>query len=116
MLSLAEVRREIPENLKDHWIFSLRTMLLGSDDTKQYSGLQALSICAEYGKQKSFYPSPPSLTPTKDEFRKKILEANIISHLVKLFQSRNDAVKYCASQALIAVHGGSVPDFYATSR
>ena len=52
--------------------------------------------------------------PTKGEMRKKILETGITSDLVDLFQSNrsNDAVKYCASQALIVLDSGSVLSFF----
>lgn len=33
--------------------------------------------------------------------QKKILEVDFASSLLQLFQSNNDAVKYCASQALL---------------
>jgi hypothetical protein len=112
MLSPAEVRKEIPENLLDKWIVILRTMILGSNDTEQCSGLQALSICAGYSKRTSVYLSLPSLMPTKGEMRKKILKAKITSPLLKLFHSHDDVVKYCASLALITLDGGSKPGFH----
>jgi len=46
------------------------------------------------------------LTPTKGEMRKKILESETTQRLLDLFKSHNDAVKYCASRALIALSGG----------
>lgn len=104
----AEVQKEIPEDLRDRWIDSLQKMILGSNNNERYSGLQALSIFARYSEQTNFYPSSPYLTLTKGEMRKKILEAEVTSHLVKLFQSDNDAVKYCASRALIALDGDGI--------
>jgi hypothetical protein len=115
MFSLGEVRKEIPETSLDSWIVSLRTMILRLNDTKQCSALQALSICAGYSKQTSFYLSSPSLTPTKGKMRKKILKAKITSPLLKLFESHNDAVKYCASLALITLDGGSKLGFHFIS-
>jgi hypothetical protein len=50
--------------------------------------------------------------PTKGEMRKKILKAKITSLLLELFHSNNDMVKYCASQALITLDGGSKPGFH----
>jgi hypothetical protein len=51
--------------------------------------------------------------PTKGEMRKKILKAKITSPLLELFlHSNNDMVKYCASQALITLDGGSKPGFH----
>jgi len=54
----------------------------------------------------SFNPSFTSLNPTKGEMRKMILEVGITTQLLELFKSNNDAVKYCASQALITLDGG----------
>jgi hypothetical protein len=95
-------------------------MIFGSNDTEQCNGLQALSICAGYSTQPSFYSSSPSLMPTEGEMRKKILKAKIlkatiISSLLILFHSGNDVVKYCASRALITLDGGSKPGFHLIS-
>ena len=115
MFSPAEVPKEIPENLLDRWIDSLRTIILGRNDTERCSGLQALSICAGYSKQTSFYLSSLSLSHTKGEMRNTILKAKVTSDLLKLFGSVNDAVKYCASRALITLDGGSKPGFHVIS-
>ncbi|KAF8813999.1 hypothetical protein BYT27DRAFT_7180260 [Phlegmacium glaucopus] len=84
-----EVPGKIPESFLDRWINSLQAMVLGSNDAKQCSGLQALSICAGYS-----------------EMRKKIVEANITWRLIELFKSNDDSVRYCASLALITLDGG----------
>ncbi|KAF8811067.1 hypothetical protein BYT27DRAFT_7185189 [Phlegmacium glaucopus] len=84
-----EVPGKIPEVLLDRWIVSLQTMILGSSDAENCSGLQALCICAGYS-----------------EMRKSIVKAEITSQLLKLFESDNDAVRYCASLALITLDGG----------
>ena len=105
MFSPVEVRKEIPGDLRDHCIVSLRKMILGNNYAEQRTGLQALSICAGCSKQTRFYTSSPSLTPTKGEMR-KILESETTQCLLDLFESYNDAVKYCAARALIALSGG----------
>jgi hypothetical protein len=116
MFSPAEVRKKIPGNLLDKWIVILQTMILGSNDTEQCIGLQALSICAGYSKQISFYPSSPCLMLTKGEMRKKILKATLTSRLLNLFNSDDDAIRYCASRALITIDADSKPVFYLYRR
>lgn len=105
MTPAAEVRTNVTENSGDHWIGSLQTLILGTDDNKRYGGVQALSIFAQHGKQTNIQSSLPFLTPIQDGMREKILKTNITGDLVKLFKSSNDAVKYCASRALIALNG-----------
>lgn len=50
MIPLAEVRKEITEDSGNSWIYSLRKMIIGSNDNERYGGVQALSIFAQYGK------------------------------------------------------------------
>ncbi len=57
MFSPGVVPGEIPENLLNRWIASLRTMILSSNDTERCSGLQALTLWAGLSKQMSFFPS-----------------------------------------------------------
>ena len=114
MFSPGGVPEELPETLLDHWIDLLRTMIFSSEssDAKKCSGLQALSLWAGLSKQMSFFPSLPGLNPTQGDMRKKIVEKEMTSWLLKLFQSDNDAIKYCVSQALITLNGGSCFSFH----
>jgi hypothetical protein len=111
MFSPAKIRNDIPENLRDRWIASLRKRIFGSNYAERCSALQALSICAGCSKQTSFCPSSPSLTPTKGEMRKKILQMKITTPLLYLFHSHDGVLKYCASRALIALDEGSILGF-----